>query len=132
MDIENTNIYHQTNGHTEYLKSHHTKVDFHLYDQNSMDIDDNSLYSLSNHTSNTTTSAHLRYNSIDSNNNNNDYDELIVNENDEDYFSIKIGNKLFTIDKITTDLIAKMTRQEKDIYVEKCRHLYTAMYELDF
>jgi hypothetical protein len=125
MDIENTNIYHHTNGHTEYLKSHHTKVDFHLYDQNSMDIDDSSLYSLSNHTTNST----HRYSSIDSNNN--DYDELIV-ENDEDYFSIKIGNKLFTIDKITNDLIARMSRQEKDIYVEKCRQLYTAMYELEF
>ncbi len=50
--------------------------------------------------------------------------------NGNGYDKIKIQNQYYTIDSITPDLIKLMNKSEKDIYVNKCRQLYTAIYEL--
>ena len=51
-----------------------------------------------------------------------------VNNNDNE-FLIKIQHDYIPIEKITPDLIIKMNKQEKQIYIDKCRQLYTAMIE---
>ena len=49
--------------------------------------------------------------------------------NNHDDYLIKIQNDYIPIENITSDLINKMNKQEKLIYIDKCRQLYTAMIE---
>ena len=46
-----------------------------------------------------------------------------------DEFLIKIQHDYFPIENITPELIVKMNKQEKQVYIDKCRLIYTAMIE---
>lgn len=56
--------------------------------------------------------------------------DLVDHDSENEYFVIKVQNEYHAIDCITAEQIAKMNKQEKEIYIDKCRQLYTAMYEL--
>ena len=60
-----------------------------------------------------------------------DHDQHISNGINGDFIhKIKIQNQFYNLDSITPEVISKMNKIEKEIYINKCRQLYTAIYEL--
>jgi hypothetical protein len=57
------------------------------------------------------------------------YHNYRANGHNTDEFLIKIQNDYIQIENVTPELIVKMNKQEKQIYIDKCRQLYTAMIE---
>ncbi len=55
--------------------------------------------------------------------------EMTNGHYNDNEFLIKIQHDYIPIENITPDLIIKMNKQEKQIYIDKCRQLYTAMIE---
>jgi len=110
MDIENQLMDTASHLAAQAPKHNHHRgsMAFHSYD-NSMDVDDNEYeYEMGG-----TGGGGMRA----------DGDE------DDDYL-VRIDNQVVTIDKVTPHLILKMNKQEKEAYIDKCRQLYMAMYEL--
>ncbi len=59
------------------------------------------------------------------------FDQQTPNGIDGDLINkIKIQNQFYSLDSITPDLISKMNKIEKEVYINKCRQLFTAIYEL--
>jgi len=65
---------------------------------------------------------------IDENDTNHYHPNCNGSSSHDDYL-IKIQNDFIPIENITSDVINKMNKQEKLVYIDKCRQLYTAMIE---
>ena len=57
-----------------------------------------------------------------------DHDNEFIDE--DDLYSVRVDSQLVNIDQVTPQLIHKMSKIEKETYIDKCRQLYMAMYEL--
>ena len=107
------------------------------YEQTLMDTDgDSHLFTIDN-SYKTNNSTHILIDkNIDCVSKHNDNDEEMLtedaplnNNNNNLSYKIKISNQLIDLDQVTSQLINKMTKQEKESYAYKCMQLYMAMYE---
>lgn len=57
-----------------------------------------------------------------------DEEEEEEEEDSDDELTLKIGDKIYQLNEVTPDLVAKMTHEEKEQYTELCQQAYSNYY----
>jgi hypothetical protein len=98
-------------------------------DTNSL-MDTNSIIPVQQNSTNGHSYSHMNGHSVIDDNDHHDDQHISNGINGDLIHKIKIQNQFYNLDSITPEVISKMNKIEKEIYINKCRQLYTAIYEL--